>query len=60
MPIYSEDKIICLILFTDRLSANRLNGHSHYLTGINQEIAQCLEAILLYNQALERINRKII
>lgn len=55
MPIYSDGKIICLILFTGQLVDDWLNRNSHYIDRIRQEMTHCLETILLYNQTLERI-----
>ncbi len=58
MPIYRDREIACIILFFDRLANDWLSKHSHSVDALQREIAYCLEAIILYNQALERIIRE--
>jgi hypothetical protein len=58
MPIYSDGKIICLILFADKLPDKKPYKNTRYINHIKREITRCLEEIILYNQALERIIRE--
>lgn len=58
MPIHNNDQIICLILFTDRRSNDWFKKNYRCLENIRQEIAICLEMILLYNRTLEGLIRK--
>ncbi|MFH1367175.1 MAG: hypothetical protein ABIH38_04290 [Patescibacteria group bacterium] len=58
MPIVSEGKIICLILLSGICSKNVLNKNTGNINYLREEITHCLEEIILYNQALERIIRE--
>jgi len=58
MPIYRDSEVICLILFSDRLADDWFSKHNHCVNVLQREITYCLEAIMLYNQTLERIIRE--
>jgi len=58
MPIYRDGIAVCLILFFDQRANGWLRKHNHYAYQLQEEIARSLEAILLYNQTIERIIRE--
>lgn len=57
MPIYLNDKILCLILFCDKPTNRWFKRDVNYLKKIKSKIEFCLGSIFLYNQALERVMR---
>jgi len=54
-PIYRNNEIICLILFSDPMSDDWFAKNSSYINAFKLEISHCLDAIILYNQTLEGI-----
>lgn len=58
MPIQGSNGVCCLIVFCDRRADGWFSKNIEYTNTINKHIAFCLEAIWLYNQALEGIIRK--
>jgi len=58
LPIYFDDKIICLILFQRRSVESWSDGSYDFLKEIKKEIEYYLASILLYNQALDGVMKK--
>jgi len=58
MPIYFDDKIICLVLFRDQPNNRWTDRNISHLKKIKVSTEYCLGSIFLYNQALGRVIRE--